>query len=1356
MSVSDIAFVIRAVSGTSWRGEVRGVDSRLVTSCPPGGSVSLNVVPDQIQSYSRDGNDLLVTLVDGRVIVIEGFFSSGPEGESHLFLSSDGTINEVIFVDDEAGLLVAQYGPTEVWGTTPYEDLIFFDKPSAWVSDVSGFHDLSGSLLLTAGVAAAGIAAIMTGGGDGSNARIQPTVDDPDAVIRVGGGEARVLPISGTAAAGSLVTVTIDGVSVTATAGNDQVWSLNFSGATFPDDGSYLDVSVAVTEPDRTATILDGPTFLIDTAPPVLVIEDGAVSTGDVFNAVAYGAGVTVSGLAEVGSTVTIALGNIREVMVVGGDGRWSFEFDEAQMPAGDYVRNFTLTATDSFGNSTVVQDAVRIDTVPSPLAINPVTGDDLVNGAEAAKGFAVTGTSAPGTTVTVSFAGRTLDVLTGPDGVWSMPFGAGVLQGGEYVDTVTARTLDASGNALSATSSVKVDTVTEVALRNAPLTGDDLINATELAAGFSLQGTSQPGSTVLLSFGGVSWAATVAADGSWTANVGVVPRPAALSFSPSGAYSAPALPVGTYDTTVRITATDTAGNIASTSHDFIVDTEKRVTINTSTVETDGTVNAAERADGILITGQTEPGASVVLTVEGAKFNATVDAAGIWSVILPANVCPEGVFSLPLMATATDLAGNVATVSGAVRVDTETSVSLDMRRVEGDGIVNAVERADGVTLTGEAEPGASVQVTLGAISQTVRATANGSWAASFAASEIPSGERVLTATAVATDVAGNTASSTGTLTVDTLVRNFASTLAPGGADRIVNAAEASQGINFGGTSEPGSKVVVTLAGVQNTAIVAADGNWTVSFGPGQLPSGELTSTLTAVATDLAGNTESITQTVRFDTNAGLLTIASDPVEIDDVINFKEASDGVVLTGTSSPGQIVLVTLGGVTHSVQTDSAGAWRAPFTASEVAPGTYVASISATITDTSGNTLTRTDSVRVDTEVVTFAITGAPIEGDGIVNSIEAADGVRLSGTIELGSTVEVLFRGALYTPIVNAAGVWSVVFPAGALPSGETTAPIVVNTTDPAGNVAQLSSRLTIDTEVNRLSLDSGLFTSDGVLNAREVDQGLTLTGKVEAGSALVVTLGGVAHVASVDVAGNWTVGISAGSIPQGVMTTSMVITATDAAGNTRSMTESVLIDTEVPDAPVWLNYTRSGKGTTAITTDTFAQDVDIACVIPKNGDFVVSPVNVSTSIDFSDGSTLHVFSGAVSDGCHLVVSYTNSANNMAGTLLVSDDPATNLVTLTSGLAQALSAYQVEVIDLQFAEDTELVLGEAQILALSGTTDEVVVLGGSDDSVTILGATKTGMASFDGQDFNVFELGDATILIDDDITNVNFGVV
>ncbi|WP_372835958.1 Ig-like domain-containing protein, partial [Puniceibacterium confluentis] len=1303
-------------------------------------------------------------------------------------------------------------------------------------------------------------------------------------------------------------------------------WEVIFDGDAFPPDGTHV-IEGTVSDPDGTATDLFGPEVLIDTAPPDLTIDSGTVANGDIFNALDHSDGVEVSGTVEPGASVQVTIGSQSVEATVDATGHWSVILDDSVLPGGEYTQEIIVSATDGVGNGTIIADAVEIDTIPNPLTIDAVTGDDLISGAEADAGFAITGTCVAGATVTVTVGDFSQDVVTAADGTWTLAIAAGAIAGGEYAATITASSVDTVGNPSSISHDVRVDTVSNVEITNLPLGGDDLINAAEHQSGTTLTGTAQVGSSVVVTIGDVSqtvvvgqggtWAAvftssdlapgtytttaqvtatdtagnvsttshtfavdteisatidtglaggdgllnageavtgliltgtadagaalvvtfqgntyttSATAEGTWSLSVpagdiaagtydaavsvtatdaagntvttegtvsvdtesavtfdaaavggdgtvnaaersagvtltgtahsgsAVTVTIAGVSYSAavadngdwSLALSAADLPEGTSDITADVTAVSAAGNIATTSGTFHVDTETFVTVDTSAAGGDGTVNAAERADGVVLTGQAEAGALVMVDVAGVAHAAIVAADGHWSVSIAAADLPEGTRAVDVTVTATDAAGNEASVTDSFALDTETAISLNTADAGGDGVVNAAERAEGVALAGQAEPGAAVMVTMGSTTQPATVAADGSWTVTFSADQVPTGETTVPVSATSTDAAGNVATASGEVAIDTLVRDFAITGTPGGADGVINAAEAAQGLTLTGTTEPGATVTLVLDGVSLPATVAADGSWTATFAAADLPSGERTVDLVARSTDAAGNTDTLTQAVVIDTDAGVLTISDAPVEGDDVINAVEASDGVVLTGTSNPGQMVEVTLDGITHTVPTDDAGIWRAEFAAGEITPGTHEAQITATITDAAGNTLTRTDSVRVDTEVTNFAITSIPVEGDDVVNGAEAADGILLGGTTEPGGSVTVTFQGTTRVATVDAEGNWSAAFSGSEVPAGQYDAVAQVSTTDAAGNTATGSAGFRVDTLVDRLTLADDLVTADNVINAAEAAQGVTLSGMVERGSSVSVTFGGMVHAAMVDPSGNWSVDIPPSAIPPGELDAPVLIEATDAAGNTRDLTASVRVDTVAPDAVNVESYTRDHTGLRGISTDLTDDTVTIGHVVGSGSGTEVRAVDFAAFDIPSLGETSYAFARNVPDGSHLVITATDAAGNSSGTYLVVDDTTTSVVDMSA--ASTLGQFQIGSIDLQFAEDSQLTITEAQLLALSSNSDTVTVSGGADDTVTILGAQFTGTSTnAAGQNYNIFSLGDGAVLIEDDITNV-----
>ncbi|MGJ8556664.1 MAG: Ig-like domain-containing protein, partial [Sulfitobacter geojensis] len=430
-----------------------------------------------------------------------------------------------------------------------------------------------------------------------------------------------------------------------------------------------------------------------------------------------------------------------------------------------------------------------------------------------------------------------------------------------------------------------------------------------------TITGGGAPGDTVIVTLGDVQVETVINEEGFFTC--GFMPP----NFPPDGTYEA------------VVTVVTEGGEVVLDGPGYVIDlTPPLVEVSTGTDSVGDFFNAVSFADGVTLSGTGEAGASILVTIAGIEQTTTVSETGTWSVSWAAGTLEGGEYSTGVTIVSADAFGNTTTISDTVVIDTVSNVTIDTANVETDGIVNAVEQEDGVTLTGTAQAGSTVVVTFGTGSHAATVDANGNWSADFAMSEVPTGELQATVTAVATDALGNSSTASGLVDIDTLVRDFAFTGTTGGADGVINEAEAAQGLVMTGTTEPGSSVMVSFGGANQAATVAANGSWTVTFAANTIPSGEQTAVMTAVATDIAGNVDTITRNVDIDRDGGILTISPAPVEGDDIINEVEASDGVVLTGTSNPNAVVTVTMGGVSKTVSADGAGNWTANYSNSDV----------------------------------------------------------------------------------------------------------------------------------------------------------------------------------------------------------------------------------------------------------------------------------------------------------------------------------------------------------------------------------------------------------------------------------------
>ncbi|OTM56657.1 beta strand repeat-containing protein, partial [Acinetobacter baumannii] len=436
-------------------------------------------------------------------------------------------------------------------------------------------------------------------------------------------------------------------------------------------------------------------------------------------------------GTAEPGSTVTVTYPDGSTTTVVAGPGgTWTVP-NPGNLVDGDEV---TAIATDPAGNpslpGTAIVDAVGPNTDGVNFTVDSVTSDNVINASEASGNVTVTGVlknvpaDAANTVVTVVINGQTYTAtVDSTAGTWtvSVPGSDLIADADKTIDAKVTFT-DAAGNSSSVndTHTYTVDTVAP----NAPVL--DPINATD-----PVSGQAEPGSTVTVTYPDGTTATVVAGtDGSWS-----VPNPGNLVDGD----------------TVTATATDPAGNTSlpgtgTVSADITapVVALDDVLTNDSTPALTGTVN--------------DPTATVVVNVDGVDYPAVNNGDGTWT--LADNTLPaltDGPHTITV--TATDAAGNVGNDTAVVTIDTSVPVvSLD------DLTTNDTTPA----LTGAIDdPTATVVVNVDGIDYPATNNGDGTW--TLADNTLPAlidGPHTVTVTA--TDPAGNTATDTATLTIDTV------------------------------------------------------------------------------------------------------------------------------------------------------------------------------------------------------------------------------------------------------------------------------------------------------------------------------------------------------------------------------------------------------------------------------------------------------------------------------------------------------------------------------------------------------------------------------------------------------------
>ncbi|EPM3638648.1 Ig-like domain-containing protein [Enterobacter roggenkampii] len=979
---------------------------------------------------------------------------------------------------------------------------------------------------------------------------------------------AQNLIVSGTStdlAAGSAVTVTINGKAYSATVLADGTWQAAVPAADVSQwaDGS-LDIKASAQDasgnPVAIGTVVD-----VDLAPVAITIS--SVTDDNVLNAAEKGQDLVLSGTSsnvEADQTVTITFAGKTYTTTVDANGNWTWTVPAADLSGlKDGDASVQVSVTNVNGNAASSAQAFSVDTTAPTVTINTISGDNMLNAAEAAQDLTLSGTSTAeaGQTVTVTFNGNQYTAQVQADGSWTLDVPAADLAGiTDGNAAVTATVSDKAGNPASAGSSVLVDTTVPQISFNI-VAGDDIVNIAEHGQALIVSGKvtgAQAGDVITVTLNGKDYTAMLDASGSWSVGV-------------------PAADVGALvngDQTISATLTDKAGNSTTATHEFDVSlTAPVVAINT--LAADDVINATEKGQDLQVSGTSNQpeGTAITVTLNGINYTATTDASGNWSVTVPAaNVSALGEASYAVTASVTDAAGNSASTGHSVLVDSALP-QVTINPVATDDVINAAEVAAGQTLSGKvsgAASGDTVTITLGGNTYTATVQDDLSWSVNVPSSVLTAiGNGDLTVSASVTNGHGNTGTGERDITIDANLPGLRVDTVAG--DDVINSIEHAQNLIITGSSDglaTGAALTVTVNGKTYAATVLADGTWTAAIPAADVNAlGAGTVTVKVEGHSAAGNPVSISHDVKVD--LATVAISINPIASDDVINAAEKGADLVLSGSTTnveENQTVTITFGGKSYTATVDADGNWTATVPSADV--GSLKdgdASVQVSVTNVNGNSASAGREYSVDATAPTVSI--EIVSDNNIINAAEAQQDLVVNGVTnaEAGQTVTVTLNGVDYTTTVQANGSWSVTVPSadvGAITDGNYTISAAVS--DKAGNPASADRDVLVDTTVPQLTIHT--VSDDDVINSAEHAQALIVTGSVTgaaAGDVVTVTLNGKSYTATLDASGNWSVGVPAADVTA-LAAGDYTITAalTDKAGNSNSATHGVAVNLTAP--------------------------------------------------------------------------------------------------------------------------------------------------------------------------------------------------
>ncbi|NTY79944.1 Ig-like domain-containing protein [Citrobacter werkmanii] len=1002
---------------------------------------------------------------------------------------------------------------------------------------------------------------------------------------------------SGTAEAGSTLVISIDGVTVASVvADSNGTWSWTPPSAI--NSGDHI-ISVVAT--DKAGNVSDATNFafiipLIDVDPPTLQLQT-ASDSGSIGDFVTNDTTPSITGTSLPGSTVTIYVnGEVVGTAATDSTGRYNFNLPE--MAEGTY--SIEVSVINPNNGEEVKSDpaSLVIDThvVPLDWDINGLNDEGYLN----TNTPVVSGISEPGAHIKVMIDGRVVvETVAASDGKWLASV-TNIGADGEH--EISFSVTDVAGNTETfGPESFVLDTYIApltVDLRDTDDTGaSDTDNITQKTS-VHLDGTAEAGSTVTIANtqGKILATITVDSDGAWSSQI--------------------TLQEGMQ--TFVVTSTDAAGNTVSKNIDITRDTQNSITdvVLSRDSNSADTLDAITKVTTPTLTAVTDPNATVDVYVNGEKVaTVTADAAGTVSWTMPES--DDGSYDIKMVST--DAAGNTATsATTTVVIDTVVDTfSVDT--------LPDLTNSKALSVTGTGESGATITVYLnGVAAGQVTVAADGSWTVPLILKE--DGEYSLTVQI--TDVAGNSQTSDPfVFTLDSHTDyptiNLDDASNSGSLDDNITSDNTPA---FHGTGEPGATISI-LVDEKTVATVTADaeGNWTWQY-PTTLADGEYS--IRVVAEDAAGNTaESARILVTVDTSTWIQLDKMNPdggIYSNDYVTSRTTPTFQINGETGQPVKVYIdgkyvetITISGRDYQYTIPEAltdGSHTIRFDIADAAGNTASTGDQSFTIDTVNNTPVTLDSINDD------SVADHTVDGTIYINDISG--GVKLSGTVEANSLVDVTINGMnIGETWANGKGIWSVNINQLLLSDG--TWNVTVTSKDRAGNTNSSTFTIVVDTSISQFTAnvqdDKDSSADKWVVNSRTP----VFNGVGEAGATVTLMVAGMV-VATTTVAADGTWSIKASALPEG--TSNLTFTIKDTAGNTQTINHDILVDSVAPNTPtveisswneegnLWILSGKAEAGTTIVIKD-------------ESGN-VITTVNVnssgswSTAINYPDGGKISI--------------------------------------------------------------------------------------------------------------------------------------
>ena len=640
------------------------------------------------------------------------------------------------------------------------------------------------------------------------------------------------------------------------------------------------------------------------------------------------------------------------------------------------------------------------------------IAGDDVVNIAEQAAGFDITGTVDTGAAVSVTIDSGIARPATVTGTTWmvTIPSGAAEITGTSVTVRATA-TLSGSTTG-EATRTLTVDLTPPTATYAAPATLTVGTAITTITPGtpsgdistYTVQsGTLPPGLTLDGTGGGISGTPT-------TANAATAP--------------------------VTIGLTDTNDNPAGVSLTFPAVAMGSQTLTGFAYSAD-TATVGQPAPTVTEPTGQQTGSSLSYASGNANI-CTVDATTGALTLVAAGTC-----AITVTASATaDYQAATATFTITVSEAPVVMVTLNANIV-GNDIVNIAERAAGFDITGTVDTGAAVSVTIDSGIARPATVTDTTWVVAIPADDSEITGTSVTVTATATLAGSTTGEATRLLTVDltppTATYAAPATLTVGTAITTITPGTPSGDISTytvqSGTLPPGLTLDGTGGGISGTPTTANAATAPVTIGLTDTNDNPAGVSLTFPAVAMGSQT-----LTGFTYSAATATLGQSAPTVTEPTGAVAASSLSYASGDTS-----ICMVDADTGALTLVAAGSCVITVTASET-PNYQAATANVTIG------VFEAGVVRVSLN--------ANIAGDDVVNIAEQAAGFEIRGTVDTGAAVSVTIDSGIARPATVTGTTWMVTIPSGAAEITGTSVTVRATATLSGSTPGEATRTLTVD--------------------------------------------------------------------------------------------------------------------------------------------------------------------------------------------------------------------------------------------------------------------------------------------------------